>query len=436
MKNKKTIVFDALLAISLGLFVFTVQAELRLVGQIDQYEKIVLDAFDYEDCSNAIVNMDKLESGAVDLPPSFQYFKGVCYYKRGQYVQSMQLLGSYLFAAGNDDKYYKKALNIYTQAEEKKRSFQTQQMKRTAIVATYKKQLQQVKAQTGLDFVLVAPGCFIMGSPATETGRVDGERQHKACLSQGYLLGKYEITQAQWQQVMGSNPSHFGPSDLGPSDVGPSHLGPSDVGFPFYLSPSHSGSLYLGSLHLDPSQTGPCGFRCPVESVSWEDVQQFIEKLNAATGQQFRLPTEMEWEYACRSGGKSQKFCGSEYFVDGVGWYSANSGSKTHPVGQNQPNGLGLYDMSGNVSEWVQDWRYNAYSHNGPRIELTERFDSIFRGVRGGSWFSLPSNCRSAKRSWFRESEPLSHVGFRLAKTLSTKNNYDKSKRKQDSILY
>ena len=260
-------------------------------------------------------------------------------------------------------------------------------------MASYKKQLQQVKAQTGLDFVIVDPGCFIMGSPTTGMAKDDGKRQHKVCISQRYLLGKYEVTQAQWEQVMGSNPSHFGPSDVGPSNFG----------FSYYLSPSHS---------------GPCGLRCPVENVSWEDVQQFIEKLNAATGQQFRLPTEMEWEYACRSGGKSQKFCGSEYFVDGVGWYSANSGSKTHPVGQNQPNGLGLYDMSGNVSEWVQDWRYNIHPHGGPRIELTKRFDSIFRGVRGGSWFSLPDNCRSAKRSWFKESEPLSDLGFRLAKTL------------------
>ena len=86
--------------------------------------------------------------------------------------------------------------------------------------------------------------------------------------------------------------------------------------------------------------------------------------------------------------------------------------------GRNQPNGLGLYNMSGNVSEWVQDWRYNIRRHGGSRIELAERFDSIFRGVRGGSWFSLSSNCRSAKRSWFRESEPLNHVGFRLARKL------------------
>jgi formylglycine-generating enzyme required for sulfatase activity len=165
----------------------------------------------------------------------------------------------------------------------------------------------------------------------------------------GFSIGKYEVTQGQWKKVMGSNPSHF----------------------------------------------SSCGDNCPVEQVSWNDAQQFISKLNSMSGASYRLPTEAEWEYACRAG-ENHEYCGSND-INSVAWYSSNSGSQTHPVGQKQANAWGIHDMSGNVWEWVQD------SEGSNRV------------LRGGSWVDSPVHVRAAFRYW---ADPAGRFygdgGFRL----------------------
>ncbi len=168
---------------------------------------------------------------------------------------------------------------------------------------------------TGMEFVWVPEGCFDMGS---NEGESNEKPVHEVCVD-GFWMGKYEVTQGQWEKVMGNNPSSFKASD------------------------SH-----------------------PVETVSWNDVQDFIRKLNALGKGGFRLPTEAEWEYACRSGGKQETYCGGND-VNRVAWYWENSGEKTHPVGEKAANGLGLYDMSGNVWEWVSDWYKKDYYGKSPR---------------------------------------------------------------------
>jgi len=213
------------------------------------------------------------------------------------------------------------------------------------------------------EMVLVEGGTFKMGS---NDDYDDEQPIHEVTLSDFYI-GKYPVTQAQWQAVMGKNPSHFKGCD-----------------------------------------------DCPVEKVSWEYVQEFIKKLNAKTGKNYRLPTEAEWAYAARGGKQSKgyKYAGSDN-LDEVGWYYDNSSNKTHPVGQKKPNELGIYDMSGNVWEWCADW-YGAYPSE-PQTNPTGPAKGDRRVLRGGSWSGNDLNCRVAYRSRSNPNFRDLNFGFRLA---------------------
>lgn len=214
--------------------------------------------------------------------------------------------------------------------------------------------------------VYVEGGTFTMGATSEQGGNAynDETPTHSVTLSP-YYIGKYEVTQLQWKSVMGNNPSYFKGDNL------------------------------------------------PVESVSWDDVQEFISKLNAATDKKYRLPTEAEWEYAARGGRKGQgcKYSGGND-VATVAWYTSNSGSKTHPVGQKQPNELGVYDMSGNVWEWCADW-YGSYSSSS-QTNPTGPSSGARRVLRGGSWYSDAGCCRVSYRNNDDLNNRGGNGGFRL----------------------
>ncbi|MBU0673781.1 MAG: formylglycine-generating enzyme family protein [Proteobacteria bacterium] len=217
----------------------------------------------------------------------------------------------------------------------------------------------------GNELVLVTGGCFQMGDLYGD-GFVDELPVHKVCLDDFYL-GKFEVTQWQWQTVMdGENPARF-----------------------------KKGGDY------------------PVERVSWEDSRIFIRELSRLTGYAFRLPTEAEWEYACRSGGKIQKYCGGDS-LESVGHYRNNSGYSTHPVGVLKPNSLGIYDMSGNVWEWVQDYYVKDYfNRTGQNPQGPE--NGVFRVSRGGSWDYDPLFARASARNRSWPDKGFFSLGFRLA---------------------
>ena len=218
------------------------------------------------------------------------------------------------------------------------------------------------------EMVEVRGGTFRMGGTSEQGGDADSDDEypvHSVTLS-GYYIGKTEVTQALWKAVMGSNPSKF------------------------------------------------IGDNLPVENVSWYDCQEFIRKLNSLTGQNFRLPTEAEWEFACRGGNNSRgyKYSGSNY-IDNVAWYDGNSGDKTHSVATKSPNELGIYDMSGNVGEWCGDW-FGDYS-SGAQTNPKGPNDGRDRVERGGSWYFSARSCRSSNHNYDCPGIHFYDVGLRLS---------------------
>ena len=224
-----------------------------------------------------------------------------------------------------------------------------------------------VKNGISIEMVKVEAGTFMMGATSEMKDPYDDEKPvHQVTLTNDYYMGKYEVTQALWQAVMGSNPSEYK------------------------------------------------GDNRPVETVSWNDCQEFISKLNSMTGRKFRLPTEAEWEYAAYGGKKSRsyQYSGSSNITD-VAWYDGNSGSRTHPVGTKQANELGIYDMTGNVLEWCSDW-YDSYSSSSQANPAGADSGSV-RVRRGGSCYSSARYCRLSCRNNSSPDERFSGLGLRLA---------------------
>ena len=219
-----------------------------------------------------------------------------------------------------------------------------------------------------IEMVYVEGGTFHMGSNNWE----DDERPVHTVQLKSFYIGKYEVTQKQWKEIMGFNTSKFKGCD-----------------------------------------------NCPVETVSWNDVQEFIRKLNAKTGLHYRLPTEAEWEYAARGGNKSRgyKYSGSNN-IDEVGWYYGNSGKKTHPVGMKQPNELGIYDMTGNVWEWCSDWYDRYYYSKSPAENPKGPDKGMLKVLRGGAWLNNVYYCRTAIRGRRYPDSGVDFDGFRFVQDL------------------
>jgi formylglycine-generating enzyme required for sulfatase activity len=230
----------------------------------------------------------------------------------------------------------------------------------------------------GMKLVMIPKGTFIMGSPESEWGRLDNEVQHQVTLTRDFYLGVTEVTQAQYKDVMGENPS----------------------GHQDYLVQGDSSSY-------------------PVEKVSWEDAVEFCRKLSdmpeeKKAGLVYRLPTEAEWEYACRAGSNTAFSFGDEAeSLSEHGWFDENSNFGTRPVGELKPNSWGLYDMHGNVWEWCCDW-YGGYPKGAVSDPVGPQAGS-FRVLRGGGWYYVAADCRSAFR--YRRNPSFRHfnIGFRVA---------------------
>jgi len=226
---------------------------------------------------------------------------------------------------------------------------------------TFSTNQQVINPELEVEMVTVEGGTFMMGAQDIATP------VHSVTLSP-FKIAKYEITQKLWVAVMGTNPSYFTGDE-----------------------------------------------NRPVENVSWNDVQQFITNLNQLTGKNYRLPTEAEWEYAARGGNQSQGYTYSGWnYLNPIAWYSDNSGSTTHPVGAKEPNELGLYDMSGNVYEWCNDW-FGDYGAD-PVIDPQGSSIGLYRVFRGGSWFSFSNDnsCRPTSRQKALPGNINDKIGARL----------------------
>jgi formylglycine-generating enzyme required for sulfatase activity len=229
-----------------------------------------------------------------------------------------------------------------------------------------------------MEFVLIPAGEFDMGSPPSEEGRLEYEGPvHRVTLSRAFRIGKYPVTQRQYEAVTGENPSHF------------------------------SGNIDR-----------------PVDSVSWEDAVAFCRKLGARDGRAYRLPTEAQWEYACRAGSTSAYCFGDDpSLLPQYAWYRDNSGMQTHPVGEKKPNAFGVYDMHGNVWEWCHDYYYGScgsgfygwhYYRVSPNVDPQGPDIGASRVLRGGSWDDDPGGCRSADRGGFWPDCRNFRSGFRV----------------------
>jgi len=231
---------------------------------------------------------------------------------------------------------------------------------------SYQPYVENANCGLNMKMIYVEGGTFQMGATSEQESPDSDEKPVHSVTLDSYYIAECEVTQAQWQKIMGTNPSHF-----------------------------------KGDANR------------PVEMVSWEEAQDFCRELSRITGKKYRLPTEAQWEYAARGGkhNSGAKYSGRSSIAT-VAWYDENSGSTTHPVKQKTPNELGLYDMSGNVWEWCSDW-YGDYS-SGSQTNPTGPSSGSFRVMRGGSWYSTARYCRVSDRNDFTPSSRSRNLGFRV----------------------
>ena len=340
--------------------------------QADRYLLQAERAIQEQDFEAAKVAMDEIlklqAQHDLELPQEFLFRYAEVLARLDLLDEAIETVTQYLTLVGRDGEHYREALELLTDAEAAKTAVEAA-AEATADAA--RRQPGDARTFDGMDFVWVPAGGFRMGYP-------DEEPVTRVRISRGFWLGKFEVTQAAWQEVMATNPSWF----------------------------------------------AGCG-ECPVENVSWYDAQEFIGRLNARSRVgRYRLPTEAEWEYAARAGtigeaeweyasrqfdGSWDRYSGS---LDAIAWYEDNSGGRTHPVGQKGPNAWGLHDMRGNVYEWVQDL-HSAYP-GGSVVDPQGAASGTYRVSRGGNWDGAPWRCRASHRAVDSPDTRNEYGGFRL----------------------
>ena len=322
--------------------------------QADRYLARAERQIEEQDFAGAKESIDQIldlqKQHDIELPEEFYFRYAEVLVRLGLHDEAASSATRYLTLVGREGEHYHEALELLVEAEQAKR-----------------RRPGETREFNGIQFVWVPAGEFLMGSTSSEA-EDDEQPLTRVRISQGFFLGKYEITQGQWQEVMGRNPSRF----------------------------------------------YECGPTCPVEHVSWDDVQEFIQRLNGLEGGwRYRLPTEAEWEYAARAGTSGDHYAAD---VDVIAWYSENSGRRPHPVGQKAPNAWGLHDMLGNVWEWVEDW-YGTYP-GGSVTDPRGPGSGSARVTRGGSWDDfVTGTCRVPSRRNFSPGGDIHFLGFRLLRT-------------------
>jgi sulfatase modifying factor 1 len=283
---------------------------------------------------------------------------------------------------------------LKAEAEAKRKAEEEEHRRQAVPAATWREPF------TGMEFVLVPGGCYEMGDTFGD-GEADGKPVHEVCVGDFYL-GKYEVTVGQFKLFV--------------SETG------------YRTDAEKGGGCYTWTVKNWEQEKGtnwkkPASFaqddNHPVVCISWQDAQEFVRWLSKNSGQQLRLPTEAEWEYAARSGGKKEKWAGTdnESSLGDYAWFSDNSESRTHPVGQKKSNGLGLYDMTGNVWEWVNDWYDDKYYGKSPEKNPRGPLKGGKWVLRGGSWGDDPGVARCAFRFWSDPDFRVNDVGVRCART-------------------
>ena len=353
--------------------------------QADRYLVRAQRQIEEQDFAGAKQSMEQIlelqSQHGLEIPEEFFYRYAEVLDRLELHDEAIEYATKYLTLAGRDGEHYREALELLDQAEQAKAAAEAARKRAEAAAEAARRRAEaaaevaRMKAEerrkivdalvAGNEFVRIPAGEFRMGSKSSEADN-DERPLTRVRISRGFYLGKYEVTQAEWEAVMGSNPSRF----------------------------------------------TECGPNCPVEKVSWDDVQEFIRRLNATVGEErYRLPTEAEWEYAARAGTIGDRYGN----VDAIAWYQDNSGGRTHPVGRKAPNAWGLYDMLGNVWEWTQDW-YGDY----PGGSITDPQGSASgskRVRRGGSRFDVAGNCRASNRFYASPGFRNRALGFRLLRT-------------------
>ena len=343
----------------LGLLLPVAVTALQLPPEI-QADRYLLEAekeIQAQDFKGAKESLDRIlalqAQHGLEIPEEFFFRYAEVLARLELYDEAIEYVTKYLTLAGRVGAHYREALELLSTAEAAKAAAEA--AKRMAEAAK--------NAIAEMEFVRIPEGEFLMGSDSI--GASNNEQPvTRVRISRGFYLGKYEVTQAEWQAVMGSNPSGF----------------------------------------------DECGPTCPVEQVSWDAVQEFVRKLNAREGgNRYRLPTEAEWEYAARAGTSGDRYGN----LDAIAWCGDNSGGRTHPVGRKAPNAFGLHDMLGNVNEWVEDWYgdYPGGAVTDPRGPAT----GSRRVLRGGCCF--PIRCRASFRHGSSPGFRYHGLGFRLLRT-------------------